>query len=233
MARLSPACRARARHTVPLRAVSDPPWALIDDLGSMVRRSRDATGPPVRDRDADRGGGFRIGRDPRRPRRAPVTVVGMARADRRSGPVRGRPVAFRGSEAVAAGLVGWSTLRGPRFRRIFPDVHALVCDEPDPLVLERAASVLVGDGECSAGSRRRTSSVRTALRGVRRGRSRRAVPGSGPGRGWRSGARSSSRARSPSCAGCGSPRRCVPATTWLEIDRTAAVPRRSAVARAG
>lgn len=55
-------------------------------------------------------------------------------------------MAFRGSEAVAAGLVGWSTLRGPRFRRIFPDVHALVCDEPDPLVLERAASVLVGDG---------------------------------------------------------------------------------------
>lgn len=69
----------------------------------------------------------------------------MARVDTRPGRVRGWPVAFRGSEAVAAGLVRWSTLRGPRFRRIFPDVYALVCDEPDGLLLERAASVLVGE----------------------------------------------------------------------------------------
>lgn len=69
----------------------------------------------------------------------------MARVDPRSGRVRGRPVAFRGSEAVAAGLVPWSTLRGPRFRRIHPDLYALVCDEPDDLLLERAASALVGE----------------------------------------------------------------------------------------
>ncbi|MDN5916984.1 MAG: DUF559 domain-containing protein [Pseudonocardia sp.] len=59
--------------------------------------------------------------------------------------MRGWPVAFRGSEAVAAGLVRWSTLRGPRFRRIYPDVYVLVRDEPDDLLLERAASALVGE----------------------------------------------------------------------------------------
>lgn len=69
----------------------------------------------------------------------------MARVDPRPGQVRGWPVAFRGSEAVAAGLVRWSTLRGPRFRRIFPDVYALVCEQRDDLLTERAASVLVGE----------------------------------------------------------------------------------------
>ncbi|MBW0104035.1 endonuclease domain-containing protein [Pseudonocardia sp. KRD291] len=69
----------------------------------------------------------------------------MARVEQERGRVRGWPVAFRGSEAVAAGLVRWSTLRGPRFRRLHPDVYALVCDEPDELLRERAASALVGE----------------------------------------------------------------------------------------
>jgi AbiEi antitoxin C-terminal domain/Protein of unknown function (DUF559) len=38
--------------------------------------------------------------------------------------VPGWPVAFRGSDAVAAGLVTWDVLRGPRFRRVFPDTYA-------------------------------------------------------------------------------------------------------------
>jgi hypothetical protein len=37
--------------------------------------------------------------------------------------VPGWPVAFRGSEAVAAGLVTWDVLLGPRFRRVFPDTY--------------------------------------------------------------------------------------------------------------
>lgn len=36
----------------------------------------------------------------------------------------GRPVAFRGSLAVAAGLVTRARLRGPQFARLLPDVHA-------------------------------------------------------------------------------------------------------------
>ena len=31
---------------------------------------------------------------------------------------------FRGSEATARGLITWSRLRGPGFRRLFPDVYA-------------------------------------------------------------------------------------------------------------
>ena len=38
--------------------------------------------------------------------------------------VPGWPVAFRGSLAVAAGVTTWGRLRGPRFRRLFPDVYA-------------------------------------------------------------------------------------------------------------
>ncbi|MET0190576.1 MAG: hypothetical protein ABW212_16350 [Pseudonocardia sediminis] len=69
----------------------------------------------------------------------------MARDEPGPGRVRGWPVAFRGSEAVAAGLIRWSTLRGPRFRRMHPDVYALVCEEPDVLLAERAASARVGE----------------------------------------------------------------------------------------
>jgi hypothetical protein len=49
--------------------------------------------------------------------------------------VPGWPVAFRGSLAVAAGLTTWGRLRGPRFRRLFPDVYCPVADEPPDLRL--------------------------------------------------------------------------------------------------
>ncbi|MCO1657202.1 DUF559 domain-containing protein [Pseudonocardia humida] len=39
------------------------------------------------------------------------------------GGVPGWPVAFRGSAAVAAGLVTWDVLRGPRYLRILPDTY--------------------------------------------------------------------------------------------------------------
>ncbi len=49
-----------------------------------------------------------------------------------SSPPPGWPVAFRGSAAVAAGLVTAKVLRGPRFVRLFPDTYVRRgADEPD------------------------------------------------------------------------------------------------------
>jgi hypothetical protein len=58
--------------------------------------------------------------------------------------VAGWPEVFRGSEAVAAGLVTKGALRGRRFVRIFPDVYALAGEEAPTLALRsRAAALLV------------------------------------------------------------------------------------------
>lgn len=56
------------------------------------------------------------------------------------------PEVFRGSTAVAAGLVTWGRLRGPRFVRLFPDVYAVSTGAPPTLALRsRAAALLVQD----------------------------------------------------------------------------------------
>lgn len=52
---------------------------------------------------------------------------------------------FRGSEAVAAGLVTPDQLRGPRFRRVFPDVYAPASLTFDLTTRSRAAFLLVRD----------------------------------------------------------------------------------------
>ncbi|TQM10863.1 DUF559 domain-containing protein [Pseudonocardia kunmingensis] len=58
--------------------------------------------------------------------------------------VAGWPEVFRGSEAVAAGLVAEGALRGRRFVRIFPDVYAVAGEEAPTLALRsRAAALLV------------------------------------------------------------------------------------------
>ena len=58
--------------------------------------------------------------------------------------VAGWPEVFRGSDAIAAGLVTPGMLRGPRFVRIFPDIYAPAGDEaPDPALRSRAAALLV------------------------------------------------------------------------------------------
>ncbi|MET0188248.1 MAG: hypothetical protein ABW212_04560 [Pseudonocardia sediminis] len=58
--------------------------------------------------------------------------------------VPGWPVAFRGSLAVAAGLTTLDRLRGPRFRRVFPDVYVRAGDHPPgPLLRSIAAYRLV------------------------------------------------------------------------------------------
>jgi very-short-patch-repair endonuclease len=61
---------------------------------------------------------------------------------------------FRGSVAVASGVLTPSVLAGPRFRRLFPDVYVCAEVEPDLAVRSFAAAVLVGDrgvvGGCSA-----------------------------------------------------------------------------------
>ncbi|NMH79153.1 hypothetical protein [Pseudonocardia xinjiangensis] len=46
--------------------------------------------------------------------------------------VPGWPVAFRGSAAVAAGLVTRDRLRGPRFLRLFPDTYVAAPETPPP-----------------------------------------------------------------------------------------------------
>jgi AbiEi antitoxin C-terminal domain len=54
-------------------------------------------------------------------------------------------VPFRGSVAVAAGVLTPAVLAGPRFRRLFPDVYVSADVEPNLAVCSRAAAVLVGD----------------------------------------------------------------------------------------
>jgi hypothetical protein len=49
--------------------------------------------------------------------------------------VPGWPVAFRGSRAIAAGLVTRDRLRGPRFWRLFPDIYAQARPKPPDLLL--------------------------------------------------------------------------------------------------
>ena len=54
---------------------------------------------------------------------------------------------FRGSEAIDAGLLTPGQLRGPRFRRLLPDVYAPRDLTPDLALRSRAAHVwLAGDG---------------------------------------------------------------------------------------
>lgn len=50
---------------------------------------------------------------------------------------------MRGSAAVAAGLVTRGVLRGPRFRRLYPDVYVAAGVELDLIVWSRAAYLLV------------------------------------------------------------------------------------------
>jgi len=57
--------------------------------------------------------------------------------------VPGWPVAFRGSQAIAAGLVTRGRLRGPRFQRLLPDVYCRAVAEPDLLLRSLAAYRLV------------------------------------------------------------------------------------------
>ncbi len=58
---------------------------------------------------------------------------------------------FRGSAAVAAGLLTRGLLRGPRFRRLLPDVYAPVALEVDLALRARAAGVLVAGRGVVAG----------------------------------------------------------------------------------
>ena len=61
--------------------------------------------------------------------------------------VAGWPVAFRGSAAVAAGLVSWDVLRGPRFLRLFPDTYVATSDaSPPDLALRSHAAYRYLDG---------------------------------------------------------------------------------------
>jgi hypothetical protein len=55
-------------------------------------------------------------------------------------------VAFRGSHAVAAGLVTPDRLRGPRYRRLLPDVYAPVVAEPLDLLLRSLAAYRLVEG---------------------------------------------------------------------------------------
>jgi very-short-patch-repair endonuclease len=58
---------------------------------------------------------------------------------------------FRGSTAVAAGLLTRGVLRGPRFQRLFPDVYAPAHFENDLLLRSLAAGVLVAGRGVVAG----------------------------------------------------------------------------------
>lgn len=56
--------------------------------------------------------------------------------------VPGWPAAFRGTTAIAAGLVTPGALRGPRFLRVFPDTYVRRRPEPPDLELRSRAAAL-------------------------------------------------------------------------------------------
>lgn len=58
---------------------------------------------------------------------------------------------FRGSLAVAHGLVTPGVLRGRRYRRVFPDVYAPAELDPDLALRARAAGLLVAGRGAVAG----------------------------------------------------------------------------------
>jgi Protein of unknown function (DUF559) len=58
---------------------------------------------------------------------------------------------FRGSTAVAAGLLTPGVLRGPRYRRLFPDVYVPAHLDPDLALRARGAGVLIADRGVVAG----------------------------------------------------------------------------------
>ena len=60
--------------------------------------------------------------------------------------VPGWPVAFRGSHAVAAGLVTPDRLRGPRFLRLLPDVYCRAAAGPPDLLLRSLAAYRLVEG---------------------------------------------------------------------------------------
>jgi hypothetical protein len=60
--------------------------------------------------------------------------------------VPGWPVAFRGSHAIAAGLVTRGRLRGPRFRRLLPDVYCRAAGGPPDLLLRSLAAYRLVEG---------------------------------------------------------------------------------------
>lgn len=60
--------------------------------------------------------------------------------------VPGWPVAFRGSAAVAAGVVTKNRLRGPRFIRLFPDTYIAATDEHPDLALRSHAAYRYVEG---------------------------------------------------------------------------------------
>lgn len=60
--------------------------------------------------------------------------------------VPGWPAAFRGSAAVAAGLVTKNRLRGPHFTRLFPDTYVRTGKEPPDLALRSHAAYRYVEG---------------------------------------------------------------------------------------
>src|SRR6476659_7862964 len=129
--------------------------------------------------------------------------------------VPGWPVVFRGSYAVAAGLVTRDRLRGPRYRRLLPDVYCRAAADPSDLLLRSLAAYRLVEG-----------------RGVLSGYSAAVVLGAGcaprpetpaevtvpavtcaAGPGWWSTAVCSATTRSCACATSSAPRRCAPRST--------------------
>ena len=70
-------------------------------------------------------------------------------------PETSRP--FRGSHAVAAGILTRGQLRGPHFRRLFPDVYVPVTAKVDLALRARAAGLLV-DGRGAVAAMQRPNS---------------------------------------------------------------------------
>lgn len=89
---------------------------------------------------------------------------------------------FRGSTAVAAGVVTAAALRGPRFQRLYRDVYLLAGVEVDAAVLAAAAFVAVDGRGVLGGWSAASCSARPADPSTRPRRSS-CRPGGGPSRG--------------------------------------------------
>jgi hypothetical protein len=120
--------------------------------------------------------------------------------------VAGWPRAFRGSAAVAAGLVTWDVLRGPQFLRLFPDTYVAVPEEeqpPDLALRSHAAYRYVGGSGVLSGYS--AAEILGASCGPRDAPAEVTVPhrGQRPTRGCWCTAHSSRLARSPRWRACG------------------------------
>src|SRR4051812_19723070 len=77
---------------------------------------------------------------------SPSVILRSMSAAPLASPPPGWPIAFRGSAAIAAGVVTAKVLRGPRYARLFPDTYVRRSRDPPDLWLRSLAAYRYVEG---------------------------------------------------------------------------------------